>query len=309
MRLLFFNSDTLCHQVFTGTIPPYAILSHRWGDEEFTFDDLVGQTGRNKEGYRKIEFCAKQAAQDQLRYFWVDTCSINQLDILERQKAINSMFLWYKKAAKCYVFLSDVSVSTPEEALLQRRWEASFRKSQWFTRGWTLQELIAPRFAEFFSFEGHRLGDKESLEQMLHDITSIPVEALQNHTLDKFSVSERMQWASGRKTTEPEDSVYCLLGLLDIFMLLSYGEGKDKALERLLLELETSKNAPFIVPFSRNSRYIGQESMLAKLQEKVVAGGSNRKIAITGLGGIGKSQLSLELAYRIKRRYNNYSVF
>ena len=146
MRLLFFDSGELFFKVFAGTLPPYAILSHVWDKDEFTYDDLVNHAGTNKAGYEKIKFCAKQAAQDQLQYFWIDTCCINKWDVHERSKAINSMFRWYQNATKCYVYLADVSTSTttdpPQHSHDWGTWEVSFRTSKWFTRGWTLQELI-----------------------------------------------------------------------------------------------------------------------------------------------------------------------
>jgi hypothetical protein len=143
------------------------------------------------------------------------------------------MFRWYRNAIKCYVFLPDVSVSTATDIDRQSTWETSFRASQWFTRGWTLQELIAPESVESFSSEGHRLGDKRSLEQLVHEATSIPVKALQGCPLVNFSAPDRMAWAKTRETTEPEDSAYCLLGILDVLLPTFHGEGKEKALRRL----------------------------------------------------------------------------
>jgi hypothetical protein len=310
MRLLAFDSSgRLSPTTFSSIIPPYAILSHKWDTGEFVFEDLVNDTGTSKAGYRKIKFCAKQAARDQLQYFWIDTCCIDKWNLRERSKAINSMFRWYQKAAKCYVFLSDVSVSTATDAHQQSTWEASFRASKWFTRGWTLQELIAPVSVEFFSSEGQRLGDKRSLEQLIHEITGLPVKALRNHPLDEFTVPERLEWAWNRETTEEEDIVYCLLGILDILMPLSYGEGKEKAWRRLHNEVETANATPFIVPFDQNDRFIGQESQLTELEEKIFASEQTTKIAITGRGGIGKSQLALEFAYRTRQKYKNCSVF
>jgi tetratricopeptide (TPR) repeat protein len=311
MRLLHLDqSKSLNLTNFTGKIiPPYAILSHRWGGGEVLFENLVDGTYKSKAGYKKILFCSEEAARDQLKYFWIDTCCIDKWNLRELSKSINSMFRWYQNATKCYVFMSDVSASTAKDALQRSVWEASFRASKWFTRGWTLQELIAPVSAEFFSSEGWRLGNKRSLEQLIHEITSIPVMALRNRPLAEFTVSERMVWAQNRETTEKEDSVYCLLGILNIIMPLSYGEGKEKALRRLLTELETIKTNYFIVPFDQNDRFIGRESQLAELEERVFASKETTKIAITGVGGIGKSQLALELAYRIRQSYNNCSVF
>ncbi|KAF7511136.1 hypothetical protein GJ744_005367 [Endocarpon pusillum] len=311
MRLLHFgDTGRLTLEDFSGRIiPPYAILSHRWGDDEVIFEDLKDDRYKNKTGYRKIEFCVEQAAQDRLQHFWIDTCCIDKWNRHELSKAINSMFRWYRNATKCYVFLSDVSVSTAIDARLQSTWEASFRASKWFTRGWTLQELIAPESVQFFSSEGHLLGDKRFLEQLVHEITSIPVTALQGCSLGNFSIADRMAWAETRETKEPEDSVYCLLGLLDVVMPISYDEGKEKALERLQNELEAARTTPSILPFSRNSHYIGRELQLAELEAKLFRDRQTTMIAITGVGGTGKSQLALELAYRTKSENKNCLVF
>ncbi|KAH7390643.1 hypothetical protein BKA66DRAFT_568583 [Pyrenochaeta sp. MPI-SDFR-AT-0127] len=308
MRLLYFEfSERLVSTDFSGkTIPPYAILSHRWGASEVLFEDLGTQICKEKEGYRKIEFCAKQAAQDQLQYFWIDTCCIDTWNLRERSKAINSMFRWYKNSTKCYVFLSDVSIEIPH----QSDWEVSFQASEWFTRGWTLQELIAPQFVEFFSSEGRRIGDKQSLEQLLYKVTSIPVEALQNCPLDRFTIFERMKWVENRETTEAEDNVYCLLGILNIFMSTSYGEGKEKAWSRLEIEIEAeaASSALSIIPFPQNDQFVGRESQLAELEAKLF-GGKHSTIVITGPGGTGKTQLALELAYRTRQKNESCSVF
>ncbi len=145
-------------------IPRYAILSHTWGPEEVAVEEMVNGTGPNKRGYDKIRFCGEQASRDGLSYFWVDTCCIDKSSIAELSRAINSMFYWYRNAARCYVYLGDVSVSAGSPP-----WESSFRNSRWFTRGWTLQELLAPALVEFFSNEGKPLGNKSSLEQHIHD--------------------------------------------------------------------------------------------------------------------------------------------
>ena len=236
MRLLHFNElGELEWTEFTkDAIPQYAILSHTWGSEEVSFVDLVNKTGKTKAGYRKILFCGEQATCDKLQYFWVDTCCIDKRNLNELSRAINSMYRWYQNAVKCYVFMSDVSTSgmtNPESH--QSTWEAAFRKSRWFTRGWTLQELLAPASVEFFSLQHQRLGNKQSLERQIHEITGIPTEALQGHPLNHFSVTKRMAWAENRETTEEEDGAYCLLGIFGVFMSLIYGEGKANALNRL----------------------------------------------------------------------------
>jgi hypothetical protein len=135
------------------------------------------------------------------------------------------MFRWYRNAAKCYVFLSDVS-------------KDEFRGSKWFTRGWTLQELLAPRSVEFFTKDGMQFGDRESFELQIHEITGIPVPALQGSPLSQFSVDERMSWVAKRGTTIEEDKAYYLLGIFDIHMPLIYGEGEKNAFRRLQEEID-----------------------------------------------------------------------
>src|SRR5271155_352128 len=209
MRLLKRNDNgelSLTEDLADNDIPKkYAILSHRWGapGEEVTFADLMNGAGKSKAGYEKIRFCGEQAAQDGLEYFWVDTCCIDKSNLVELSEAINSMFRWYRKATKCYVYLSDVSwkASDANDELCQQPLESEFRKSRWFTRGWTLQELIAPASVEFFSKDWEQLGNKASLERHIREITGIPVKALQGFPLSDFSVTERMLWTEKRATT------------------------------------------------------------------------------------------------------------
>ncbi|CAN9326707.1 unnamed protein product, partial [Alternaria alternata] len=313
MRLLHYNAlRRLVLTDFRGkAIPPYAILSHRWSDSEILIEDISNETYKEKEeGYRKLQFCAERAAQDELQYFWIDTCCIDRWNNNERSKAINSMFQWYKNAARCYVFLLDVSASSATEPVQRSDWEASFRASAWFTRGWTLQELIAPASVEFFSCEGQRIGDKTSLDQLIHETTGIPLRALRNCPLDEFSTSERERWAENRRTKEEEDIVYCLLGILGISMPTVYGEGKESARRRLQAELDGPSDALSIIPFSRNPRFVGREMQLAELEAKLFSNDqTTTTLAIVGPGGTGKSQLALEVAHRARQDNKNCSVF
>ncbi|KAF2628724.1 HET-domain-containing protein [Macroventuria anomochaeta] len=185
-----------------STIPPYAILSHTWGadKDEVTFADLVTGNSKAKRGYEKIRFCGQQAQQDNLQHFWVDTCCTNKMDKAELSYAIQSMFRWYQNATKCYVYLS----------------EPAFRSSQWFTRGWTLQELLAPSIVEFYSQEWEKLGDKGSLKLLIRKITSIPYEVLNGAPLSRSSIGDRLRWKGGRVTKHEEDGAYSLQGILDV---------------------------------------------------------------------------------------------
>jgi heterokaryon incompatibility protein (HET) len=229
--------------------PRYAILSHTWGahTEEVNFKDMMDGTGKSKPGYDKIRFCGEQARCDGLQYFWIDTCCIDKSSSTELQEAINSMFRWYRDAAKCYVYLADVSRSALDADVKssQLPWESSFQKSRWFTRGWTLQELVAPESVEFFSREGEQLGNKKSLKRHIHEVTGIPFNALRGSSLSDFSVPERMSWAEKRETTRKEDKAYSLLGIFGIYMPLIYGEGRENAFKRLREEIDkSSKGKP-----------------------------------------------------------------
>ncbi|KAF2193662.1 WD40 repeat-like protein [Zopfia rhizophila CBS 207.26] len=230
--------------VGNDVIPPYAILSHTWGadTEEVTFEDLTSGTGKDKPGYEKIRFCGEQARQDDLQYFWVDTCCINKANYTELSQAINSMFRWYRNATRCYVYLSDVSSPAfdTNEEFNPRSWESDFRNSRWFKRGWTLQELLAPSSVEFFSQERKRLGDKRSLNQQIHEIAGISDSALRGVPLSRFSVDERLSWLERRQTKLDEDKAYSLLGIFDVHMPLIYGEGRESAFKRLREEIDKS---------------------------------------------------------------------
>jgi hypothetical protein len=239
MRLLKLeeNGEFSLTKDITYPTTPYAILSHTWGEdgEEVNFGDLKDGSGKTKDGYKKLRFCGQQTARDSLQYFWVDTCCINKSSDRELSEAINSMFRWYYKAAKCYAYLTDVSTNDQIDLSLQP-WEVAFGNSRWFTRGWTLQELIAPPSVEFFCSNGNRLGDKKSLEGQLHKITGIPVSALRGSPLSDFSFDERVLWARNRDTKREEDLAYSLLGIFDISIPVIYGEGKENAFRRLKRE-------------------------------------------------------------------------
>ena len=245
-------------------IPPYAILSHTWGksEEEVTFKDIEKGRGKDKVGYKKIMFCIQQAARDGLQYSWVDTCCIDKSSSAELQEAINSMFRWYHDAARCYVYMSDVSSVTRVFPGI------SFQRSRWFTRGWTLQELLAPTSVEFFSSEGNRIGDKASLADLIGQITSISNQALQGAaSLSQFGIEERMAWANGRTTTREEDEAYSLLGLFDVHMPLIYGEGRKKAFARLQREIDTSSEVDTPMPLRNYSSINTTNSWISRSEQ------------------------------------------
>jgi len=219
-------------------MPPYAILSHTWGadGDEVTFADLETGDGKTKQGYNKIRFCGDQARRDGLQYFWIDTCCIDTTNKAEHSWAIRSMFRWYRSAARCYVYLFDV----PGTALYLGRAAESpaFRQSRWFTRGWTLQELLAPSVVDFFTKDGKKLGSKLSLISPLCEITSIPRTALQGAPLSDFSVNERISWFEHRITKVPTDRAYSLMGILGVSLSPLDGESAAEAMKRITDEVD-----------------------------------------------------------------------
>jgi ankyrin repeat protein len=241
MRLLRWSSQNELSLTddLDKNIPPYAILSHTWGLDrnEVTFADIQKSQGQSKVGYAKIRFCGEQARRDGIEYFWVDTCCINKDNHVELSKAITLMFGWYRDAKKCYVYLSDVSVRKGDNiGEVQSMWESSLRISRWFTRGWTLQELLAPAIVEFFSQEEDFIGTKQTLAQLIHEVTTLPLAALRGTPLAQFPIDEKIRWTKKRQTRETEDGAYCLLGIFNVFMPLIYGEG-DNAFRRLKEEI------------------------------------------------------------------------
>jgi hypothetical protein len=244
MRLLTIddNGRFILERFAKDRIPPYAILSHRWsidGKDEMTFEEMYkGVYDERKSGYKKLQFCRTQAKADNLHYFWVDTCCIDQSNQNELSNAIYSMFRWYQKAVKCYVYLADIYIGERDSEAIRIAKDSILPKSEWFSRGWTLQELLAPGIVEFFSQDGVKLGDKNSLKRQIMETTGIPIPYLQGRSFSHLDSEQIFKWVDQRKTTKEEDKAYCLLGILDVSMLLDYGEGQENAFSRLTRETE-----------------------------------------------------------------------
>ncbi|KAM0250925.1 hypothetical protein ACHAQJ_008421 [Trichoderma viride] len=228
------DASTLKLTWFPGAAPPYAILSHTWGAEEVTFADFSDVSKREqKAGFDKIKQTCKQALEDGFGYAWVDTCCINKESSSELSEAINCMFRWYRDAATCYAYLEDL----PQDVQIPIISSALVKNCRWFTRGWTLQELLAPRDITFYGAKWTAIGRKTELTGILEQITGIPGAVLTGDKgLDKVSVADRMNWAARRQTTREEDIAYCLMGVFDVNMPMMYGEGK-KAFIRLQEEV------------------------------------------------------------------------
>ncbi|KAF2211652.1 hypothetical protein CERZMDRAFT_26953, partial [Cercospora zeae-maydis SCOH1-5] len=201
----------------------YAVLSHTWHDAEVTFQDVkqAGPGLQKKSGYQKIAKVCDQAVRDGIPFAWIDTCCINKESSAELSEAINSMFRWYTHAAVCYAHLAD--------------YQTLLRGSRWLTRGWTLQELIAPSKTVFYDTFWRELGDTTipTLQVALSDLTGIDTSLLHDRSaLHALPVAKRLSWAAKRSTTREEDQAYSLLGILGQNMPLLYGEG-SRALQRL----------------------------------------------------------------------------
>lgn len=236
MRLI--NVSTLEIEEFYGSsVPEYAILSHTWADVEASFQGWTKRLTRLRKmkqpGFSKVRAACKQARQDNLAYLWADTVCIDKSSSSELSEAINSMYVWYERANICYVYLSDVPAHPRDkmDAL------DLVRKSRWFKRGWTLQELLAPTHVVFYSREWSPLGTKNALAVLISGVTKIDQVCLNKRKrLDEYSIAQRMAWAADRVTTRTEDIAYCLLGIFGINMPLLYGEG-TKAFRRLQEEI------------------------------------------------------------------------
>lgn len=214
--------------------PDYVILSHRWTAEEVIFDDFaVGSLAspnhhaRCKIGFEKVLGACRKAVADKYDWIWIDSCCIDKSSSAVLQESINSMWQYYANANICYVYMPDV----PSQAA---GWTSLFTESEWFDRGWTLQELIAPRLVEFYSRDWSAIGTKIQRCDELVTRTHIDRDVLLNPALvESNSAANRMSWAAHRQVTREEDQAYCLLGLFQVAMPMLYGEGAAKAFGRL----------------------------------------------------------------------------
>ena len=224
MRLLN-TSNLKLYEFYDVEIPDYAILSHTWTKQEVSLQMLGDPKSKVLAGYSKIKRCCELALSEGWKYAWIDTCCIDKTSSADLSEAINAMYGWYEKAQVCYVYLADVSAATFDEY---------FRYSRWFFRGWTLQELLAPRTVVFYDRNWEELGTKWSLRDDISRATGITYHQMIDHR--RVSVATKMSWAALRHTTRVEDTAYSLLGLFDINMPLLYGEG-SKAFLRLQHEI------------------------------------------------------------------------
>ena len=224
MRLLNTSSLKL-YEFYDADIPDYAILSHTWTTQEVSLQMLEEPSSKRLAGYIKIVSFCELALSEGWKYAWVDTCCIDKTSSADLSEAINSMYEWYEKAQICYVYLVDVYTTGIDDA---------FYKSRWFSRGWTLQELLAPRIVVFCNKSWVQLGTMWNLIDEITHATGIEQDHIMDHR--RVSIATKMSWAARRETTRIEDIAYSLLGLFGVNMPLLYGEG-SKAFMRLQHEL------------------------------------------------------------------------
>ena len=224
--------------------PEYVILSHTWGREEVSYQELSqeprSESTQQKPGYAKIVNCCRLAMTIYgMNYAWVDTCCIDKKSSAELSEAINSMYTLYQSSRICIVYLADVRCRWKDDSLDLA--SMNFEKSRWFTRGWTLQELLAPNTCELYDSEWSRLGNARERAITEGIIKATNIKNLFLTDPKHCGIATKMSWAAHRKTTRIEDIAYCLLGLFDVAMPLLYGEGM-KAFRRLQEEIIRKEN-------------------------------------------------------------------
>lgn len=241
MRLL--NVTTLEFARFSrAERPKYVTASHRWSNgSEATFKDIRKRRNTESAGYEKVKgfITYVRDSLPSVEWLWMDTCCINQEDAAELSEAVNLMFEWYRNAEVCVAYLADVNAAEDK---------SSFEQSEWFERGWTLQELLAPKTVVFLTKEWKVIGNKggaahtcsigdvePGLEDKISRITGIPEHVLHDYrTSVNLTVEEKLKWMEGRTTTREEDMSYALYGIFGVAPGANYGERGDRARQRLL---------------------------------------------------------------------------
>ena len=228
----------------------YAILSHVWGAQELSFQELQEITGWCERSggdphafvTTKISRFCQLAELHGYKWAWIDTCCIDKTSSAEVSETLNAMFRYYSVAKVCYAYLSETTLDIlnkiKEYLGHPEFWkDEQFSRDPWHRRGWTLQELIAPRNVHFLSDTWEFLGSKIDFADGLERITGVPAGVLKfERQLKDVSIVQRMSWASKRKTTRPEDEAYCLMGIFNVSMPTLYGEGRN-AFRRLQEEI------------------------------------------------------------------------
>ncbi|THU98194.1 HET-domain-containing protein, partial [Dendrothele bispora CBS 962.96] len=293
MRLL--NTNTFRVKEFLTEIPKYAILSHTWEKDEVTFQDIQNfDVARRKAGWSKVENACNYVRQYKFDWIWIDTCCIDKSSSAELSEALNSMYKYYAEARVCIAYLSDLGKGAKKATELVNR----LKGCKWFTRGWTLQELIAPRYMVFVDKDWQRVGTRFSLRHLVSEVTSIPVYLFKGEGRDRFgdvineekgsiehySIAQKMSWAASRVTTRPEDMAYCLMGLFGVNMPPIYGEGGEKAFMRLQQEIIKYSDDRSIFAWVATQDYERDRGLFASSPSEFVSSGQVDKSDSEDLG-------------------------
>ena len=249
MRLL--NTGTKKLEDTGPRTPVYAILSHRWLEEEVTLQDMSRFDVDSMKGYMKLSGACDIARNIGFKYPWMDTCCIDKTSSAELSEAINSMFMWYRRSALCIAYFDDVRKDT---------WESQITNAKWFTRGWTLQELVAPKEVLFVDERWRIIGTKTSLASIITNITKINTEVLLTGDMSEISVAKKMSWAATRTTTRLEDRAYSLLGIFGVNMPTIYGEGAN-AFMRLQEEIMKKSDDQSIFAWGSFISYVSKNML------------------------------------------------
>ncbi|KAK7437577.1 hypothetical protein VKT23_018475 [Stygiomarasmius scandens] len=285
MHLLRTSTSEPTLEYFGSSTPPYAILSHRWGDDEVLFQDVINDAQREAKkrkggaGWKKMEASRRFAHERGFNYIWNDTCCINKESSAELTESINSMFKYYAESSLCIAYISDVpgnlKLSVQREVLKQ---------SQWFTRGWTLQELVAPLDVIFVNAEWVEIGLKSNMKELIQETTGISSEGLCNPLSPNISVAAKMSWAARRETTREEDMAYCLMGLFLVNIPPLYGEGSYNAFLRLQLEIIKLGRDRSIFAWRACSNDLNGRGLLANSPQEFIDSGNVRFVGESQLG-------------------------
>ncbi|OTA36786.1 hypothetical protein BTJ68_02600 [Hortaea werneckii EXF-2000] len=342
--MLLLNANTYALKFFhtAETAPPYAILSHTWEDDEVLFKDMDDlERAKAKSGWQKIEYICRQALEDGLEWAWVDTCCIDKSSSAELSEAINSMFNWYKCSTVCYVYLCDLRMTATlrDDAPMVSTWLerakkmapirsslsdrhsrtcnepdislidtlGAFSKAKWWSRGWTLQELLAPWNVVFMDQQWQQIARLPDFVVTVSTISSVDVAVLlKTEPLQSRCIAERFSWASKRSTTREEDTAYALLGIFDANMPLLYGEGR-RAFERLQEVISPRSNDLSMYAW-RSLRHKFNLSMFAASPSYFAGLSAVRTRRLGPTTGISVSFMGVTLTSPVYRSHGHYYI-
>ncbi|KAK7437496.1 hypothetical protein VKT23_018567 [Stygiomarasmius scandens] len=226
-----------------------------------------------------MEASRRFARECGFEYIWNDTCCIDKESSAELAESINSMFKYYAESSLCVAYISDV----PGQLELSVRTE-KLKQSRWFSRGWTLQELVAPPNVVFVDAEWTEIGFKSDMEGLIREATGISSEGLCNPLSSNISVAAKLSWAARRETTREEDIAYCLMGLFQVNMPPLYGEGSYNAFLRLQLEIIKLSRDRSIFAWQASSNNLKHRGLLANSPHEFIDSGTIRFAGESQLG-------------------------